>query len=224
MLKRCSAPAAPEPPVASRQIIPSTFFFLLDQLGDLVERASRVALVIQDSWSASARGNSSARPHPATRFVDVMLSRNRNDHDVPFTRMSAAIRFRLSRPALTLSVPTYTKRFESGPSASTQITGMPAAPPCRCPLENLGPRRRRGQIPQGSVHDLAENSYLPCGSYVVGPVSSPFTPAFWPTSRNPASVSFQYGKLIFVATTRSVPFPRGRASRTTHHAAPTKIK
>src|SRR6202011_4345030 len=115
--------------------------------------------------------------------------------------MSAANFFRLSLPALKLSVPMYITRFESGTSASTQITGMPCATALSISpwkISGLGAER---QIPAGFCSTIwRKTPTSPFGSYVVGPVSSPFTPSPLAASKNPAWASCQYGKLMFVAT------------------------
>src|SRR5713101_7431639 len=143
---------------------PVYFFFLLYQFGDLVKRPPRVSVVIQNLCQLESRKILQRVRHARHSIVEVMLSRNRDDRNAPFTWNER----RHSPQALSASL----EVIRSDVQHALRIRHIrihadhrDALRHClvNLGLENLGPRR--GEADSGGMlfHDPAEHSYLCVG-------------------------------------------------------------
>ena len=156
MLNRSKASAAPGPPAASRQTIPSifSFFRIRSEIWSNALRQSPLSSRIFVSFSAGKFFSASATPARRSsrlRCPGIVITTM-----FPFGA-SAAIRLTLSLPARTLSVPIYSSLFDSGTSASTQITGTPAATALSMSARKKSVRAAERQIPEGCFSMRSRN-------------------------------------------------------------------
>src|SRR5467141_2906961 len=156
-----SSPAATNPGTARR--INNDAHWIC-QFGDLVKRTSRIAIVIQDLGQLESRKILQRVRHARHSIVEVTLSRNRDDRNIPFTgnerrhslqALSARLEVVRSDVQHALRIRHIRIHANHRDALCHRLVNLG--------LENLGPRR--GEADSGGLlfHDPAKHSHLCVG-------------------------------------------------------------
>jgi len=173
-------------PVASRQIIPFNFFFLLYHSGDLSNALRASALVIQDLCQLESRKFFSASATPALERRGYAVP-DRDDRNIPFTGNERRHSLQALSARLKLSRSEY-RRASNPAHPHPRKSRMPCATALSPGLENLG-RAAERQIPAGAFPHPAKHSHLCVGVVRRRTESSPLYAERLARVKNPACAS-----------------------------------